>query len=483
MKNKFLLFIGVMFAVVACDPSEFDDLNVDPRQVTETPTATLLTYSLTKLPYTTFNAPGRNEAGFSTNYLDFYAQYLSEGPYPASSLYSTRNLDWADWYRGPLYNLQTIINLNNDDSPLASIGNGSKNNQVAVARILKAYYFWFLTDIYGDLPYSEALQGNEVLQPSYDPQEEIYDDLFKELTEAQAMINESEAGVTGDILLHGDMGMWKKFANTTRLFMALRLMERDPARAEAEMTAALSAGVLEEGEDITYQFLGGDPNHWNPWYENYSNDNRNDYAISNTLADYMIETEDPRVWVYAENLSGQVRPLSYGSNQARQIPGSFSRIGDQLRADNTNVPVFTYAQVLFAQAEAAERELISGSPAELYNDAIEASWKFWGVYDETAFNNFIADAGVAYSDANGLQQIMKQKWVHQYLNGFEAWTDWRRTGYPELTPAEDATQTGGIPRRMGYPSNAKALNATGYEAAVARQGADDNFTRVWWDVQ
>lgn len=483
MKNKFLLFFGVLFAMVACDPSEFDDINVDPRQVTETPTSTLLTYSLTKLPYTAFNAPGRNEAGFSTNYLDFYAQYLSEGPYPASSLYSTRNLGWADWYRGPLYNLQTIINLNNEESPLAGIGNGSTNNQMAVARILKAYYFWFLTDLYGDIPYFEALRGNEVLQPTYDPQEEIYADLFKELTEAEAMINEDEAGVTGDILLGGDMSMWKKFANTTRLFMALRLIERDPAKAEAEMAAALAAGVLEEGENITYQFIGGDPNNWNPWYENYSNDNRNDYAISNTLGDYMIATEDPRVWVYGEGLSGQIRPLSYGINQARQIPGSFSRIGDALRSDNTSAAIFTYAQVLFVQAEAAQRDLVSGDAEELYYDAIEASWRFWNVYDESALNEFVADDQVAYSDANGLQRIIKQKWVHQYLNGFEAWTDWRRTGYPELTAAVDATQTGGIPRRMGYPSNAQALNAEGYNEAVARQGADDNFTRVWWDVQ
>lgn len=488
MKNKLFLFIGILFALVACDPSDFGDLNVDPRQVKEAPTPTLLTYSLQKMPYVAFNTPDRNEAGLETNYLNFFAQYLSEGPYPAGSLYSTRNLGWSDWYTGPLYNLQTIINLNNEENALATgVGYGSKNNQLAVARILKAYYFWFLTDIYGDIPYSQALKGTEELKPAYDSQESIYTDLFKELTEAQAQINETEEAISGDILFSGDMAMWKKFANTTRLFMSLRLIKRDPAKAQAEFTAAINSGVLEAGENVTYQFIGGDPNNWNPWFEDYNNDNRNDYAISNTLGDFMLANNDPRVFVYGENLNGQVKTLDYGSNQAKNIPGAFSRVGNSLRADNTEAPIFTYAQVLFVKAEAAQRSWsIPGearSTKQLYEEAIKASWEFWEVYDATAYATYIADPDIAYSAANGLERIIKQKWVHQYLNGFEAWTDWRRTGYPTLTPAPDATQTGGIPRRMGYPSAAKPLNEAGYNAVIERQGADTNYTRVWWDTQ
>ncbi|MFD2248552.1 SusD/RagB family nutrient-binding outer membrane lipoprotein [Pontibacter ruber] len=489
MKNKFILFIAVLFAMVACDPSEFDDINVDPRQVKEAPTRTLLTFSLQQLPFTTWNSPIRNVAGYGTEYMALYSQHLAEGPYPGSSLYNVRNLSWTAWYTGPLYNLQTIINLNNEDSKLADLGNGSKDNQIAVARILKAYYFWFLTDIYGDIPYSEALKGNEILQPKYDSQESIYTDLFKELKEAQAMIKEDEAGVTGDILLGGDMAAWKRFANTTRLFMSLRLMKKDPGKAQAEMTAALTDGVIESNaQNITHQFIGGDPNNWNPWYENYSNDNRNDYALSATLGNYMLGTKDPRVFVYGEVLNGsEIKPLAYGSSAAKNIPGIYSRIGASLQADNTEVPIFTYAQVQFVKAEAVHRGFsipVEGSAAELYNSAIKASWEFWGVYDEAKFNEFIADPKVAYTSGDaGLERIISQKWVHQYLNGFESWTDWRRTGYPVLAPAPDAVDTRGIPRRMGYPSNAKALNEKGYTEAVARQGADDNYTRVWWDVQ
>ncbi|MDX5421507.1 MAG: SusD/RagB family nutrient-binding outer membrane lipoprotein [Hymenobacteraceae bacterium] len=488
MKNKLILFIAVLFAMVSCDPGDFDDTNVDPRRVEEAPTRTLLTFSLQQLPFTVWNTPIRNVGGYSTVHYNFFSQYLSEGPYPAASLYNTRNLSWTAWYTGPLYNLQTIIDLNNEGSHLADLGNGSKNNQLAVARILKAYYFWFLTDTYGDVPYFNALKGNQNLQPKYDKQEDIYADLFKELKEAQAMINVDEAGVTGDILLGGNMAAWKRFANTTRLFMSLRLMKVNPGKAQTELTAALTDGVIESStQDVTFQFIGGDPNNWNPWYENYSNDNRNDYAISNTLGDYMLDTEDPRVFVYGEVLNGsEVKTLPYGSAAAKNIPGIFSRIGTRLQASDTKVPIFTHAQVLFAKAEAVNRgfSIPSGGAAEeLYNDGIKASWQFWGVYDEAAYNDFIAQPEISYTAASGLEKIITQKWVHQYLNGFEAWADWRRTGFPNLEPAMDAVDDRGIPRRMGYPSNAKALNETSYNEAITRQGPDDNYTRIWWDVQ
>src|SRR5690606_120393 len=146
--------------------------------------------------------------------------------------------------------------------------------------------------------------------------------------------------------------------------------ERNPTRAQTEFTAAMNDGVLSSNADnVTYQFIGGDPNNWNPWYENYINDNRNDYAISSTLGDYMLEADDPRVFVYGEVLNGsEVRALEYGSSAAKNIPGVYSRIGARLQADNTEVPIFTYAQVLFVQAEAANRNLFAGNAAQLYQE-------------------------------------------------------------------------------------------------------------------
>ena len=128
---------------------------------------------------------------------------------------------------------------------------------------------------------------------------------------------------------------------------------------------------------------------------------------------------------------------------------------------------------------------ITGGDAQAqihYEDAIEASWDQYGVYDATDFATYIAQSGVAYSAATGLQQIIEQKWVHQYLNGYEAWADWRRTGFPVLTPAGSSVDARGIPRRQGYPSNEGAINGANYSAVVTAQGADDNYTKMWWDL-
>lgn len=434
-------------------------------------------------PFVVFDSPNRQLSGYDNLDMNFYAQYIAEGPYPGGSLYSTRNQNWGAWYTGPLYNLQSIINFVNAGHTLADPGaNGSLNNQLAAARILKAYYFWFLTDKYGDIPYSEALKGNAVLQPKFDKQKDIYYDLFKELTEAQAQISLTEKGVAGDILLNSDMSKWKKMANTIRLFMSLRLYKNDAAKAQAEYTAALAAGVLTANTDnVIYQYIGSDPNNWNPWYENYINDNRNDYAISATIGNYMISNGDPRIRVYGELLNGAVKPLAYGNQGAVSIPGDYSRLGAALQGASAPAPMFTYAQVLFVRAEGVLKGLAAGDAAQLYNDGIRASMEQWGVYTTAAYNSYMATAGIAYTPATGLQQIITQKWAHQYLNGFEAWSDWRRTGFPVLTPAPGAAQGGGIPRRMGYPTNTSALNNANYKAVIASQGEDSNYTRIWWD--
>ena len=413
-----------------------------------------------------------------------YVQHLSEGPYPGSSLYSDKNLNFANWYIGPLYNLQTIINYNNNDRAEAAT-NGSKDNQISVARILKAYYYLLMTDKWGDIPYSEALQGNGAFSPVYDKQQDIYTDLFKELTEAVGQIKENEAAVVGDVLLNGDMAAWKRFANTQRMIMALRLSKADPAKGKAEYTAAIAAGVISSNaQNISYKFLGGDPNNYNPWYNNYTVSLRNDYAISKTMTDYMQPKNDPRLPVYGEVLSGSVVGLQYGRNQAVNIPAAYSRIGSNFRSAGSSLPIFNYAQVLFTQAEAAKIGYTVGGDAEAatkYLDAIKASWEQHGVYDATAYATYTALPDVLYTPADGVKKIITEKWVHGYLNSWEVWNDWRRTGFPVLTPAVDATDARGIPIRLGYPANENALNGDHYKAAVTNMGGtDDNYAKMWW---
>jgi hypothetical protein len=475
--KKIIALITTAVSLVSCD--KFDDTNVSPTQLTEASTKALLTNSQQSISDLVFG----NVA--SSRLAALYVQHLSEGPYPGPSLYNDRNLSFSTWYTGPLYNLQTIIAYNNEGSEAAN-GNGSKNNQIAVARILKAYYYLLMTDKWGDIPYTDALKGNESYAPVYDKQQSIYNDLFKELTEAAAQINEAEAKVVGDVIFNGNMSSWKRFANTMRMVMGLRLSVKDQAKGKTEYASALAAGVISSNaQNMSYTFITGDPNNYNPWYNNYTVSNRNDYAISKTLTDYMEPKNDPRLPIYGEVLAGNVvKGLTYGRNVAVNIPAAYSRIGDYFRDQGSSMPIFNYAQVLFMRAEAAKLGYEAGGDAaaeQFYKDAIKASWEQYGVFNQAAYDAYILLPDVAFSAATGHKQIITEKWVHMYLNSWESWNDWRRTGFPVLTPAVDAIDPRGIPLRLGYPTNEVSLNSTNYLAAVAALGGtDNNYGKMWW---
>jgi len=475
--KKIITLIAAIGMLNSCN--KFNDTNISPTQLTQASTNALLTNSLQAMSSLSLGNAASARLGA------LYVQQLAEGPYPGASLYSDRNLSFSSWYTGPLYDLQTIISYNNDGLAAAN-NNGSKNNQIGVARILKAYYYLLMTDKWGDIPYSEALKGSEAYSPKYDKQQDIYTDLFKEFTEASAQVTAAEAKVTGDVLFNGDMNAWKRFANTMRMVMALRLSVKDPAKGKTEYAAAVAAGVItSNAQNINYSFLADDPNNYNPWYNNYSVSNRNDYAISKVLTDYMSPKNDPRLPIYGEVLAGNVViGLEYGLNTAKNIPAAYSRIGSYFRSAGSPMPLLNYAQVLFMKAEAAKIGYEAGGDvaAEAYYlSAIKASWEQYGVFNQAAYDAYILLPAVAYVPATGYKQIMTEKWVHMYLNGWEAWNDWRRTKFPVLTPAVDAIDPRGIPLRLGYPTNESALNGTNYSAAVAAMGGtDDNYAKMWW---
>ena len=476
MKKIIMLFA---VAVTFYNCNKFKDTNISPTLLTQASTKALLTNSLQAMSSLSLG----NTA--ASRLAALYVQHLSEGPYPGPSLYNDRNLSFAGWYTGPLYDLQTIINYNNSGAASAN-GNGSKNNQIAVARILKARYYLLMTDIWGNIPYTEALKGSDAYSPVYDKQQDIYTALFKELTEAVAQINEAEAKVVGDVLFNGNMAAWKRFANTIRMVMGLRLSAKDLTKGKAEYAAALAAGVISSNaQNISYTFVTGDPNNYNPWYNNYSVGNRNDYAISTTLTDYMSSKSDPRLPIYGEVLSGGiVKGLPHGRNVAVNIPAAYSRIGTYFRSQGSPLSLYNYAQVLFMRAEAAKLGYEAGGDAAaetFYKNAIKASWEQYSVFNQTAYDAYLLLPAVAYSAGTGHRQIMTEKWVHMYLNSWESWNDWRRTGFPVLTPAQDAIDPRGIPLRLGYPTTEVSLNGTNYNAAVtAMGGTDNNYGKMWW---
>lgn len=486
MKNsisKYILSGMIAIGVTSCDIGDFGDTNVNPNQTTKAIPSSLLTNAINNLKGTIDDPQGQH-----------YSQYLANSQYTSADNYQTIIFNYGDFYSGPLMDLEQIIKMNSDEETIVEAARyGSNENQIAVAQILQSYYFQHITDRWGYIPYSQALDIEAgVRQPVFDAQADVYEGILTTLKTAQGNIS-STAPVQGDILFNGDMEMWKKFANTLRMVMALRLSEVDPTKGAAEFTSAINDGViaLDNSENIFYANLP-EAAFQNNWYARFLT--RRDFTVANTLVNRMQTVNnsgvlniamDPRLPKYADptDIGGKYVGMPYGISEARAgaISNSVvSFLSEDLRAQDAPNFIYTSAQVLFSMAEAVELGWISGDAEDLYYQGIEASLDQYEV--GSGYNTYISNSWVKFAPSKAREQIVTQKWIANYLNGYESWAEWRRTGYPDLQPGEDALNASGqIPVRQAYPLFELNLNSTNYEAVVARQGPDDLDTPVWWD--
>jgi hypothetical protein len=384
-----------------------------------------------------------------------------------------------------LYDLQIIINYNTDPATAAkAAAYGSNNNQIAVARIMKVYLFSLLTDSYGDLPYFSALKANNGINV-FDKQEDIYKDFFKELSEAVDQFDEGNAAL-GDILFKGDLHKWKKFANSLHALLALRLSKVNAELGKAEFNAALGAekGVFESGENAELIYEGS--GYYNPVY-NYHLNPILRLGVSETLTDWLTEKNDKRIYAYASNSTG----FPYGVSQS--VADSFNNVHpDWARvlhgsatASGAPLPVLTAGEIYLARAEAAFRAWTNENAVALYAQGIKESWQYWGVYNDSDYNNYMQQPVVVVANNGGdLQKICEQEWAAQYPNGPRGFSNWRRTGYPVLIPAVASTSQQ-IPRRFPYGNNTYGTNPDNTNAAAERYlvngEKDSQWGRVWWD--
>ncbi len=416
----------------------------------------------------------------SSPYGVHYPEHLSNTSFTDNSRYTTINFDFSPWYRGPLKDLQTVLTstLDANEGPIV--------NQMAVAKILKAYFMWHITDRWGDVPYSEALKGRDNFTPKYDKQKDIYDSLFKLLDEANAAI--VAGNIKNDFMFNGDINKWKRLGNTIHMLMALRLSKVDAVTGAAEFNKALTNGTMGANTDnFAYPHLADAANE-NYWYNSFTRLGRNWFAVSKPVVDSMLPYNDPRLPVFAnKNTAGNYVGLPYGlPGSTTVVINNFSLLGSGIRLQNSPVQLVTYAQALFARAEAAKLGWITGSDAVAktnYDLALEQSVRQWKANDTTGLGIFRLNPAIAYDPANAIKQIATQRWLHLFLHGYEAWAEWRRTGYPVLAAAPGANGNL-IPRREAYPLIEQSNNTANYNAAVAAfpyGGTDGLNTRVWWD--
>ena len=485
MRYKILSVFAALTAITAC--GDLTSINQNPNGPVDVPPPSILGNVIQTI---VGNVNGVNSLNIRGGGL--WVQYYSEIQYRDEDKYIVRSGTSGGWnlYNGALEDIQRMIIKGDASNTL---------NWSAVGRILKSYTFSVMTDAMGDLPYSQALKGDTVLAPAYDTQQAIYNGLFADLAQANSDIDVAPGAVgfaTGDLMYGGDMAKWQRFANSLRLRLAMHLTVADPAKAQSEAAAAFAAGVFTDNSDnAELMYLATSPNR-NPIYNDARG--RDDYGMSKTYVDSLTSWADPRLPVFAQinpaNTGFQGLPNGLNDGEGTPIV-NISRFGAFWReTPNAPMELLSYSEVLFLEAEAAERGWIPGgtaAAANYYTQAITASMEQYGVA-ASDITTYLGQAKVGYDAAGAtlaghLQQIAYQKWTSMFMQGMESWTEVRRTRIPLLVPGPRAVfgagVAGQIPERLPYDDNEAVLNAANLNAAVAAQGfsaGNDIQTPLWF---
>lgn len=496
------LGVAVALSMSACDADELTKINQDPNNPTSAPPAAVFTSAVRTAMQRWYGSTPENMRGPVLT-----AQHLAQVQYPDEDQYlrldaATTEAAFLGTYFNQLKNLQAVIVAGQADParPLPRIW--------GPAQIMRSLIFGWLTDVWGDVPYSQALTGDDLeagtILPAYDPQQDIYAGLFADLSEAVSAIA-GGAGTTGlgaaDPIFNGDPLQWQRFGNSLRARHAMRLANVDATTGAAQLNAAINAagGLMQSNVDNAMMSWPGDGVYNNPWSVNHQT--RDDHRLSQTLMNQMLPREDPRVAIYAQPTLADDdvyagMPNALTASQAGNFSLTSSRPGavfystDRFCAGCTGLVgasfpsfIMTFAEVSFILAEAAERGWIGGSAAALYAQGITASMEQWGVTDAAAISAYLARGDVAYQGGTaGLRQIALQKWIALFTDGVQAWAEWRRTCVPETLKPGPAAVINTVPRRYQYPPREHSVNSENVAVAVARQGADVFTTRMYWDT-
>ncbi|HDZ14569.1 hypothetical protein LCGC14_0539380 [marine sediment metagenome] len=475
MKKQIILLLTVAFTI-SC--SDFGDLNEDPKSATVVPAATLYANGTRNL------VDLMTESSVNINIFRFMAQSWTSTTYTDEPNYDLKVRDqpgnfWDGMYTDVLRDLDETRNvINNGDN--GGIDPAVIQNQLASISILEVFTYHVMVDTYGDVPFTQALDIQNV-NPQYDDDTAIYTAIITKLNEAINSINVN-AGSFGssDLLYAGDMAGFRKFANSLKLRMAVRIAQIDPGTAATMASEAIASGVFESNADnANFQYLEASPN-TNPVWTDLVESGRQDFIPSDIVVDIMVGLDDPRIPIFFRpNLGdGVYRGGAYGENAPY---ADHTNLGDIFHTPDTEGILMDFPEVSFLLAEAEELGLAdpAGTPQENYNAAVTASLEYWGAEGAAGY---LAQPNVAYATAAPTWQetVAVQKWIHLFNRGFEAWTTYRLYGAPALKTTPFSNEQ--PPRRYTYPNDEPSVNGPGYQAAASAMGGDEKTSRVFWDV-
>ena len=494
MKKIKLILPLIAFALFSCD--NYLDVNDSPNNPSSgqlNPSLTLagvqnnsyrvLVQRMNELGNVFMNNWGANVNSFTGGYAEEFGITMSNNFYEDV---------WNSLYRNT-YEFSNIINHPSADY----------NNHKAIAKIMKSFYFQYLVDIYGDIPYTEAHQGVNNVSPSYDDDQAIYRDLIVQLDSAIDMINNAPSNTIAvgseDVMLGGDMNAWIKFANTVKL----RILLREATKAETDAAtatylndqfAALDQNFVDENVTINPGYSNASDAQQNPWMNlmvNLDEDNityRTAYNFrraSNYIAGRLNNNPvDPRRGRLFTLIGGSVVGVLQGdsSQPTGTAPLDLSKLGPGLVVNSAQDGyVMLLAESLLLQAEAVERGFIPGDAQSLFDAAIVASMNQLGATPGSYVSdvNLVDGKGYAAS-VNKIQAIMYQKSIAlNGINGLEVWIEYTRTGLINNIPMplNSSSPTNQKPLRLMYPTSELASNS----ANVPAQSVNDVFTTgVFW---
>jgi hypothetical protein len=391
MKKLIALLIAGILVISCMSDEQYEAYNTNPKQPTEVGSDLLFNFALLTL----FNQMA--EPNINLNIFRLMAQYWATTTYPDESNYflSNRRIPqnhWSRLYVNVLLDLkdaQEIVKENPD------ISEAEKRTRIAQVEVLSIYCWQVLVDSFGDIPYSEALNTVEYPQPAYEDAATIYQDLINRLN--SAIPDLIGTGFELDNLYFGDVEGWRKFASSLKLRLGIRLADINPELARSTVESAFNEGVFSSNNDNATLFYLGTSNP-NPVWTDLVQSGRADFVAANTIVDIMNALDDPRRGVYFDENLGPGTFVGGIYGDVNSFP-NFSHIGPAILDPTAPASLIDYAEISFYLAEASERGFNVGGSAEgYYNQAITASFDFWGVPNA---ENYLARPEVAYATAPG----------------------------------------------------------------------------------
>lgn len=460
--------------LVSCVKS-LDDYNIDQKRPV-TVSAGSLFANATKGITDVLTTPSVN-----TNVFRFYMQQWAATTYQDEPQYDfeTRNIPQGIWnsiYRTTLMGLKESKKVAEVD-PLTNAD--VKANQVAATEILSVMSYSMMVNIFGDIPYSEAL--GDVNQPKYDDAKTIYADLLGRLDGAINSIKPGAAGFgSSDLIYGGDMAAWLKFGHSLRLRLAITLADVDESAAKTAFAASQAGAFASNADNAAFEYLSASPNN-NPiagaLVPPFTS--RQDYVIASTIVEKMNALNDPRMdFFFKDKVDGAYKGATPGVNAPF---ASYSHVNDRITDPAFEALLMDYSEVQFIKAEAAARGW-GGDANALYKSAIEASASYWGV-SAGAIATYLGrpDVNISITPANYKEVIGLQKWLGLYNRGYDAWVEWRRLDFPKLPLAVNPKNP--FPLRYPYTTGEYNLNTDNVNAAAANlSGGDKPDSKIFWDI-